>query len=211
MVRNYRRVPSSEGSGSSQAAAGAGVLVPPPPLSGNSDSAASVSASSDNASVMTTSNHNNNNNDGTNNNNSSSRGHGSNRSLSERFQDKLFAAAWVTVALLLCWWSKTPHVLLQPSAANANKSLLQVVALLLGINTILLAYLTVYLPRFKGLTDSSAWEVYCPAVIPSMTGLGVLSFCLAIRATWPVWGFLAPFVLSIQCLGLLFSLHFVPF
>lgn len=134
-----------------------------------------------------------------------------NRSLSERFQDKLIALAWVLTAFIVSWWSSTWHVLRHPVEAGANLTLLQIVALLLGINTVLLAYLTVYLPRFKGLTDSSAWEVYCPAVIPTMTALGVLAFVLAIRATWHVWGFLAPLILAVQCLGLLFFLHFVPY
>eukprot|EP00527_Entomoneis_sp_CCMP2396_P005325 CAMPEP_0198155886 /NCGR_PEP_ID=MMETSP1443-20131203/69367_1 /TAXON_ID=186043 /ORGANISM="Entomoneis sp., Strain CCMP2396" /LENGTH=45 /DNA_ID= /DNA_START= /DNA_END= /DNA_ORIENTATION= len=43
-----------------------------------------------------------------------------------------------------------------------------------------------------------------------MTVLGVVSYILAIRATWPVWGFLAPAVLSIELLGGLFALQFVP-
>lgn len=192
MTRSYRRVPSSAEGG----AAGADTL---PPVSGGSESAHSASSEvsvNTNASSGGTHNNNNNNN---------------HRSLSERFQDKIFAAAWVAVAVLVGWWSNAPHVLFRPTATQANTSLLQVVALLLGVNTVLLLYLTVYLPRVKGLTDSSAWEVYCPAVIPAMTGVGVLAFGLAIRATWPVWGFLAPLVLSTECLGCLFALHFVPF
>jgi hypothetical protein len=142
---------------------------------------------------------------------SSSTGAGStDRSLAERFQDKLLALAWVVTASIVCWWSGTFSVIRHPAQSKANVGLLQVVAVLVGVNTILLLYLTVYLPRFKGLTDSSAWEVYCPAVIPSMTGAGVLAFLLAVRATWPVWGFLAPLVWGQQCLGLLFALQFVP-
>lgn len=91
-----------------------------------------------------------------------------------------------------------------------NRSLLLTVALLLGIQTILVLYLTVYLPRVKGLTDSSAWEVYCPRVIPVMTVTGIVSILLLIRAVWPVWGFLAPLILGIQAMGCLFALHFVP-
>ena len=180
--RNYRRVPSTE---ANQAAAAAATAAAGPPLSDNSD-ASQASASTP------------------------SRAHHS-RSLAERFQDKLIALAWVATAVVVHWWSSTWHVLSHPVQAGANLSLLQIVAMLLGINTVLMMYLTVYLPRVKGLTDSSAWEVYCPAVIPTMTAVGVLSFVLAIRATWPVWGFLSPLVLSIQCLGMLFALHFVPY
>jgi hypothetical protein len=91
-----------------------------------------------------------------------------------------------------------------------NRSLLQIVGLLFGIQTILVLYLTVYLPRVKGLTDSSAWEVYCPRIIPVMTVTGIVAIMLLIRAVWPVWGFLAPLILGIEAMGCLFALHFVP-
>jgi hypothetical protein len=91
-----------------------------------------------------------------------------------------------------------------------NRSLLQIVGLLFGIQTILVLYLTVYLPRVKGLTDSSAWEVYCPRIIPVMTVTGIVAVMLLIRAVWPVWGFLAPLILGIEAMGCLFALHFVP-
>jgi hypothetical protein len=165
---------------------------------------------------------------------SSSHG-GSRRSLSERVGDKLWAVGWVTVAILTAYatnfWSvvlllqeeeaaaaaaaaaddetskttTTPATLLLP-----NKSLLQIVALLFGIQTILVLYLTVYLPKIKGLTDSSAWEVYCPRVIPCMTVTGITSGLLLMRAVWPVWGFLAPLILGVEAMGCLFALHFVP-
>jgi hypothetical protein len=149
---------------------------------------------------------------------------GSRQSLSDRVGDKLWAAGWVTVAIITAYatdfWavvlllqdasssdpsSQTTTTLLYP-----NRSLLQVVALLFGIQTILVLYLTVYLPRVKGLTDSSAWEVYCPRVIPFMTATGITAGLLLIRATWPVWGFLAPLILGVQAMGCLFALHFLP-
>jgi hypothetical protein len=80
----------------------------------------------------------------------------------------------------------------------------------LGINTILLFYLVVYLPRIKGITDSTAWDVYCPRVVPIMATLGVLIAFMLIRASWPVWGFLAPLILGVEAFGCLFALHFVP-
>ena len=184
MARSYRRVPSNE---ASQAAA-AGATPPAAPSSGNSQAPSEISTASNSA---------------------TQRAH--NRSLSERFQDKMIALAWVATAVFVSWFFSTWQVLRHPVQKGANLPLLQIVALLLGINTVLMMYLTVYLPKFKGLTDSSAWEVYCPAVIPTMTGLGILAFILAIRALWPVWGFLAPLIISIQCLGMLFFLHFVPY
>ena len=106
--------------------------------------------------------------------------------------------------------------LLRPTAI---RPLLHIVALLIGMNTVLVAYLTIYVPRVVAASSSSIsktkpmseiWNVYCPRVIPLLTGSGLLAFVLTIRATWPVWGFLAPAVLSIEALGCLFALHFVP-
>lgn len=130
------------------------------------------------------------------------------RSPADRMADKAIALAWVLVAWLVAKWTRFFHVLLADE--RANRPLLQVAALSFGINTVLLLYLTVYLPKIKGLTDSSAWEVYCPRVVPTMTFVGVVTGLLLIRATWPVWGFLAPLVLGVEFLGLLFGLHFVP-
>jgi hypothetical protein len=88
--------------------------------------------------------------------------------------------------------------------------LLQLVAVGVGIQTVLTFYLTVYLPYGKGLTDSSAWSVYCPRVIPVLTAVSVITFLILVRAVWPVWGLLAPLILSVEGLGLLFALQFVP-
>lgn len=131
------------------------------------------------------------------------------RTLAERFSDKLIAAAWVAVAVVVAYFTSTWHVL-TASDSPANHVLLQLTAVCVGINTVLFLYLLLYLPYIKGLTDSSAWDVYCPRVIPTATAVGVLCGLLLIRATWPVWGFLSPLVLGIEGLGVLYSLHFVP-
>lgn len=90
------------------------------------------------------------------------------------------------------------------------KPLLYAAAALLGILTILVLYLVIYLPKIKGVTDSSAWDVVCPKVVPTMTACGLLSFLFLVRATWPVWGFLSPLILGTELFGGLFALHFVP-
>lgn len=130
------------------------------------------------------------------------------RSLSERLTDKFFALVWIFLAVVVAYTSDFFNVLL--AFPKANRGLLQLAAVCVGINTILFLYLTIYLPYVKGLTDSSAWDVYCPRIIPTVTALSVLCGILLIRATWPVWGFLAPLVLGVEALGCLFALHFVP-
>lgn len=136
-------------------------------------------------------------------------------SLQERLIDKAIAAAWVVSGLATAYWTDTPKVLMMQHNIDegSNKPhvfLLQLVVIGIGIQTVLVIYLTVYLPYAKGLTDSSAWTVYCPRVIPTLTAISVASFLLLIRAVWPVWGFLSPVILSMECTSLLFALHFVP-
>ena len=131
----------------------------------------------------------------------------SSRSLTDRWNDKLWAAAWVTAALLVAHWTSAWNVLLHDT--RANQHLLSLAWVCVGVNTVLLGYLTLYLPKVKGL-DASAWEVYCPRVIPCMTLVGVVACCFFVRGCWPVWGFLSPLILGSQAMGLLFGLHFVP-
>jgi hypothetical protein len=79
-----------------------------------------------------------------------------------------------------------------------------IVAILMGM------YLVLYLPYVKGLTDPSAWPVYCPRVVPSMVGACVVAYVSLVRACWPVWGFLTPLIWAVEILGALFVTHLVP-
>jgi hypothetical protein len=131
------------------------------------------------------------------------------RSFSDRLSDKIVAAIWVVAAALLFRYTNIWHVLFS-SDSPAVHSLLILVMTGCGINTILMGYLVLYLPYWKGLTDSSAWEVYCPRIIPTMTFIGVVSMLLLIRAVYPAWGFLSPLIVFVELLGCLFALQFVP-
>jgi hypothetical protein len=116
--------------------------------------------------------------------------------------------AWLAAAVLVARWTNFFHVIFHSD--QVNRIVLHVAFACLGINTLLLLYLTVYLPKVVKLTDSSAWDVYCPKVVPSMGVLGVVSAILLIRATYPVWGFLAPLILGIEAMGALFATQFIP-
>lgn len=131
------------------------------------------------------------------------------RTVSERLMDKAIAAIWVSIAVAVSYWTDTIPMLLHPGN-NAILGLVQLSAVGFGISTVLVLYLTIYLPYCKGLTDSSAWPVYCPRVIPTITITGVATSLCLVRAVWPAWGILAPLILGIQALGLLFTLHFIP-
>ena len=112
---------------------------------------------------------------------------------------------------------------IQPSEASAeiatdvvvdvNLLILRLALIGFGVVILLGLYLTVYLPKFKGLAlkDSAGWApVYCPNVIPSMSVTFVISVMLLIRSVWPVYGFLAPFIVSSQFMALLMSTHLLP-
>jgi hypothetical protein len=120
----------------------------------------------------------------------------------------LFAVIWEILAGCVAKMTRLPQVIL--SGERVVKPLLYMSFILLGLNTVLLLYLTIYLPRIKGITDSSAWDVYCRHVVPTMTIFGILTGLLLIRSIWPVWGFLSPLILAVEIFGCLYALHFVP-
>ena len=143
------------------------------------------------------------------------------RTTTERIMDKCTAAIWVLVASLVFHYTNSAQVYLLTTTTGrhdenstkpttANLLLMQLVMIGLGINTILFGYLLLYLPYVKGLRDSTAWDVYCPRIIPCMTLIGLSIFILLIRATYPIWGFLAPFIIGIEAMGALFACHFIP-
>jgi len=131
------------------------------------------------------------------------------RSLQDRVADKAVALGWIVAALMVTYATNFYSVIFY--SKEVNRTLIQLAFVGLGINSILTIYLTIYLPRVKKLqADFSAWNVYCPRVIPIMTLTGVLTALLLIRGTYPKWGFFAPLFLAIEAMGLLFSLHFFP-
>jgi hypothetical protein len=145
------------------------------------------------------------------------------RTITEKVMDKIFAAIWVILAGIVIHYTDSLHVYLLLSdddnnnmntntknKPTANPILMQLVMIGLGINTVLVVYLLFYLPYVKGLNDSTAWDIYCPRIIPTISIIGVCIFILLIRATWSVWGFLSPLIIGIEAMGLLFTTHFIP-
>ena len=105
------------------------------------------------------------------------------------------------------------NVLLRPERTNANIILIQLGSIGLGMNIIFILYLIQYLPNYskhKIQVDYNVWNVYCPKMIPIITVVGVVTFLLYVRGTYPVWGFLSPFILCIVSIGILNVLHFIP-
>ncbi len=142
-----------------------------------------------------------------------------NKSIGQRISDKIHAAIWVLFAFFVAKGTDTLSVILSVSESESSsphhrgspiRPLLHVAMAQLTVNFILLLYLGLYLPQIKGLKDPESWSIYCPRVIPIMTANGVVCSFFLIRSLWPVWGFLTPFILGVEAMGLLFSMHFVP-
>jgi CBS domain containing-hemolysin-like protein len=130
------------------------------------------------------------------------------RTRSEIINDKIYACGWVSLAVLIERWTRFFHVLVYSN--QVNRTVLHLAVACLGTNVVLFLYLTVYLPKVIKLTDPSAWQIYCPKVIPSTILFGVLAALFLIRATFPVWGFLSPLILGIETMGALFSTQLIP-
>ena len=131
------------------------------------------------------------------------------RPLADRITDKVIALIWVAASVIVFHYSHTSSVLFDSDSA-AVRPLLQIAAVGFGVNTVLTAYLTLYLPLAKGLNSSDVWPVYCPRVIPTMTVVAICTGIVLMRAVWPVYGFLSPLILAVEALGCLFALQFIP-
>ena len=130
------------------------------------------------------------------------------RSRGERLEDKCVALGWVIVAVLLARWTDFFSIVWNDD--RLNRTLLRVAFGGFTIVVTLFLYLSVYLPRIKGLSDPSVWGVYCPKVVPIMGLTGVLTYLVFIRALWPLWGFLAPIISGTELMGILMASHFIP-
>ena len=121
------------------------------------------------------------------------------------FQNVVF---WVGLSVMTIRYTDTVSIIF--TSDDILRPVFNIAVGQLTVNTILMLYLSVYLPKVKGLNDSSAWEVYCPKVIPIMTANGIVCAMLLLRSLWPVWGFLTPFILGVEFFGLIFVTHFIP-
>ena len=123
----------------------------------------------------------------------------------EAIQTKMWAAVWTAAMIAVIYFTDFFLVLL--TSDRVNRTWFNLSVLCWGVDLSCLFYLAVYLP-FKGI--DLEWNVYCPRVIPIATGAMVLGSLFLVCATWPVWGFMTPFILGIIGVGMLLSLHFVP-
>ena len=89
------------------------------------------------------------------------------------------SVVWMAAAYLVAKWTHFYSTLW--TSDELNRILLKVSFVGLAIVITLLLYLMMYLPKVKGLTDPSAWNVYCPKVIPTMGITMLVTFLILIR------------------------------
>lgn len=123
------------------------------------------------------------------------------RTRTEIIGNKIHALIWIAAAVGICYCLDILNIILENEAISRPH--LYLAAICLGVNSVLTFYLC--------WIACVPWDVYCPKVIPAMTGVGLLCAFLMIRAFWPVWGFLTPIILGIVTMGGIFSFHFIPF
>jgi hypothetical protein len=118
------------------------------------------------------------------------------------------ALGWVIVAGLLARWTDFYGIVWKDE--RLNRVLLRIAGGGSLVVLTLFLYLTLYLPRVKGLGDPSVWSVYCPRVLPALCATGVATYLVFLRALWPLWGCMAPVISGTEIMGILMALHFVP-
>jgi len=147
------------------------------------------------------------------------------RSRKDRLEDKCVALGRVIVACLVARYTDFFSIVLLWNNTNTandnttttttsqpNKALLRIAYIGFSIVTTLYLYLTIYLPKVKGLpsNDPSVWQAYCPRVLPIMGITGILTYLILIRAIYPIYGMLGPIISGTEIMGLVMATHFIP-
>jgi len=106
------------------------------------------------------------------------------KSRAEHISDKIHALCWMGAAASIAHVSDFVNVM---SLHNDEvcRPIFYLGATLLVVNAALTIYLVLFLSRVLKI-DHTGWSLYCPRIIPAMTGMGICSFFLFTRATWPV-------------------------
>lgn len=124
----------------------------------------------------------------------------------ERISNKIHAAFWVLSSIALLYYTDLFNLALHDPRVNRLALNLFVVCFVANMGIVL--YLTLYLPLIAKVDIS--WDIYCPTMIPTSTGLGVLSLILLLVSFWSIFGILTPLMVIVLLLGFLFSTHFIP-
>lgn len=128
------------------------------------------------------------------------------KQLVSRISAKLHAVFWVLLAAFVA--ARTDLFVVLFSDERVSRFWLDVALLCAGVNACLGLYLTVYLPYIAKITLS--WGVYCPRVIPTITGVGCALLLSLVCALWHVFGLLTIPVVFVMFMGFTFLLFLIP-
>lgn len=116
----------------------------------------------------------------------------------------------MTAALGLLYWGNgersTYSLLTQPSAVRWGY--LAGALACVGVNAGTFMYVQLYLRLVKGVHEDP--ELSTPWALPMASGSAILAWVLFCIAGWSVWGYFTPLVMSVETVGLVMCLHFVP-
>mmetsp|Transcript_24758 Transcript_24758/g.55768 ORF Transcript_24758/g.55768 Transcript_24758/m.55768 type:complete len:170 (+) Transcript_24758:145-654(+) len=136
--------------------------------------------------------------------------------LVERISSKVQALFWVAGSIAAIYFTDLIRVLFEDK--RINRLFLNVAIVCLAVNTVIMIYLTAWVPyqerllsRKLGKPKKLDWEVYCPRMIPTMTAFALVFFIAMTKAMWPVFGFLTPLILLLLFMGFVFTTHFIPY
>ena len=105
------------------------------------------------------------------------------KTIQEKISDKFYAVLFISLSYFTIRYTNTIDVVL--TSTSTIRPLLNISITLMAINTILFLYLSIYIPKIKGInvegsTNSELWSIYCPRVIPIMTFNGIFCGILSI-------------------------------
>ena len=134
----------------------------------------------------------------------------SRKELAETISNKIQAFLWVLASFLICYYTDFFRILVEDK--RVNRFWFNIGLVCLGINIVIFIYISYILPCFtpKVLGKELDWNISSPRAIPIATGLGVLMSFAFMCGLWPVFGVLTPFILGINFLAFIMSMHFVP-
>lgn len=96
------------------------------------------------------------------------------KEMQERIATKMHAVMWVVLAGLSLHWTDAINVIF--NSDDVSRVWLDLAVAGCAVNSCIAFYLTLYLPKIAKI--DLPWEVYCPRMIPTATGVGVATYFL---------------------------------
>ena len=132
------------------------------------------------------------------------------KQLAETVAQKMGAILWIIASAVVIYFTDFFKVL--GESEKVNRFWLNLAFVCLGVDIVIAIYLIWILPCFtpKVLGKELDWNISAPRAVPTAAAFGVIMTIAMNIGLWPVFGFLTPFILGINFLGFLMTMHFIP-